>query len=309
MQPPVADFQGFVGRLQPQENGILSTTKGVLKMSLGERIQQLRKIRGLSQEQLADSLNVSRQAISKWETDQSTPEIENILALSRVFAVSTDEILGNSAVYGGEGPTVSSERMKKRQHGTAAAVRGWLHLVDMKIILFIFSILCFIAISVCIIVNYAIDHRITWAMYTVVSVSFGWLIFASSLFKKLAVSLCAATLLSIPFLYFIEKITPVSDWFFGLGLPIAVTGIVLVWTIYLLFRFFKVSLWYDLAISVFLCGVADILIINYIVNSYLSTKTTHLEYSISIFSYTLVTLLLGILGYIRSRKKAAEKNL
>ena len=57
-------------------------------MNLGERIQHLRKNRGLSQEQLADSLNVSRQAISKWETNQSSPEIENILALSREFAIS-----------------------------------------------------------------------------------------------------------------------------------------------------------------------------------------------------------------------------
>lgn len=64
-------------------------------MSLGEKIQQLRKAAGLSQEQLAELLKVSRQAISKWETDQSSPEIEKILALSQLFAVSTDELLGN----------------------------------------------------------------------------------------------------------------------------------------------------------------------------------------------------------------------
>lgn len=65
-------------------------------MNLGEKIQQLRKSAGLSQEQLAEALGVSRQAISKWETDQSVPELDKLLAISRVFSVSTDELLGNA---------------------------------------------------------------------------------------------------------------------------------------------------------------------------------------------------------------------
>lgn len=67
-------------------------------MTLGERIQLLRKAAGLSQEQLAEIVGVSRQAVSKWETDQSSPDIENILALSKAFSISTDELLGNAAV-------------------------------------------------------------------------------------------------------------------------------------------------------------------------------------------------------------------
>ena len=67
-------------------------------MTLGERIQKLRKTTGLSQEQLAELVGVSRQAISKWETDQSAPELENILLLSKAFSVSTDELLGNEVI-------------------------------------------------------------------------------------------------------------------------------------------------------------------------------------------------------------------
>lgn len=89
-------------------------------MTLGERIQQLRKSVGLSQEQLADAAGVSRQAISKWETDQSTPEIEKLLALSKVFSVSTDELLGNDTAAGAEAPASRIKEsvkmnMKKRQ--------------------------------------------------------------------------------------------------------------------------------------------------------------------------------------------------
>ncbi len=72
-------------------------------MTMGERIQLLRKAAGLSQEQLAESVGVSRQAVSKWETDQSSPDINNILALSRAFSVSTDELLGNTEGVVGSG--------------------------------------------------------------------------------------------------------------------------------------------------------------------------------------------------------------
>ena len=62
-------------------------------MNIGEKIQQLRRAAGLSQEQLAEAVAVSRQAISKWETGQSLPEIDNIMRLCKAFAITSDELL------------------------------------------------------------------------------------------------------------------------------------------------------------------------------------------------------------------------
>lgn len=62
-------------------------------MDLAERIYRLRKEKGISQEELADELGVSRQAISKWESGQSTPDLERILAMSYYFGVTTDYLL------------------------------------------------------------------------------------------------------------------------------------------------------------------------------------------------------------------------
>ena len=68
-------------------------------MTIEERIQELRKSKGLSQEQLAEVVGVSRQAISKWESGQSMPEIEKLMALSDLFGVSIDFILkGETAI-------------------------------------------------------------------------------------------------------------------------------------------------------------------------------------------------------------------
>ena len=62
-------------------------------MMLGEKLHQLRKKRGMSQEELAGQLAVSRQAVSKWELGESVPDTENIVQLSKLFVVSTDYLL------------------------------------------------------------------------------------------------------------------------------------------------------------------------------------------------------------------------
>lgn len=63
-------------------------------MTLGQRIAQKRKEQGLSQEGLGEQLGVSRQAIYKWESDASLPEIDKLITLSRIFSVSVGWLLG-----------------------------------------------------------------------------------------------------------------------------------------------------------------------------------------------------------------------
>lgn len=62
-------------------------------MTLGEKIYKLRTERSLSQEAFGESLGVSRQSVSKWETDQSVPELDKIVAISELFGVTTDYLL------------------------------------------------------------------------------------------------------------------------------------------------------------------------------------------------------------------------
>lgn len=65
--------------------------------NVSERIQALRKAAGMTQEELAERMGVSRQAVSKWESEQSVPELDKIVLLSEVFLVSTDYILKGQA--------------------------------------------------------------------------------------------------------------------------------------------------------------------------------------------------------------------
>ena len=62
-------------------------------MTLGEKIKESRKQCGLSQEQLAEKMSVSRSAVAKWETDKGMPDVDNLKALSQLLSVSVDYLL------------------------------------------------------------------------------------------------------------------------------------------------------------------------------------------------------------------------
>ena len=71
-------------------------------MKLSEKIVNLRKARNMSQEELAEQLGVSRQAVSRWEVGSALPDASNILQLSKLFGVSADYLLNDH--YKGESP-------------------------------------------------------------------------------------------------------------------------------------------------------------------------------------------------------------
>lgn len=63
-------------------------------MDLGNKLLELRKKKGLSQEEAAEKLNVSRQTISKWETNQSTPDYDKVLPICNLYEITTNELFG-----------------------------------------------------------------------------------------------------------------------------------------------------------------------------------------------------------------------
>ena len=66
-------------------------------MDFNNKLYELRKQKGLSQEELANRLNVSRQTISKWEIGDSTPDMEKLIAISDLFDISLDELVHGKA--------------------------------------------------------------------------------------------------------------------------------------------------------------------------------------------------------------------
>lgn len=115
-------------------------------MEFHDKLYQLRKQKGLSQEELANRLNVSRQTISKWELGDSTPDMEKLAAIGNLFVISLDELVmdkipmeaGKSAdkseiINELQQKVLTEENKKKAKRGLkiAAILFGILVLIDL----------------------------------------------------------------------------------------------------------------------------------------------------------------------------------
>lgn len=99
-------------------------------MEFNEKLQELRKQRGLTQEELAEALYVSRTAVSKWESGRGVPNIESLKAISKFFSVTIDELLSGEEIL-----TIADEDNKRREKHTRDLVFG---LLDCSLIMFLF---------------------------------------------------------------------------------------------------------------------------------------------------------------------------
>ena len=77
---------------------VLNKEVQTMEESLGQRIARLRKNKGLTQEELGDKVGVSSQAVSKWETDSSVPDVMLLVKIANLFDISVDELLGNDRI-------------------------------------------------------------------------------------------------------------------------------------------------------------------------------------------------------------------
>lgn len=107
-------------------------------MEVGNKINQLRKLSGMTQEQLAEKLSVSRQTISKWESGSTSPDLESIIKLSKMFHVSLDDLLmeGDASVTNKNDEQITLEDMIK------------INLHNRKMTLLLISGLIFIMVSI-----------------------------------------------------------------------------------------------------------------------------------------------------------------
>ena len=112
-------------------------------MSLGEKLLSLRKKKGLSQEEVADLLHVTRQTVSKWETDQSTPDFDKVVPICKLYDISTEELFGEVAVSEKEVINSSNDVVNYREYNQKKALY-----TTLAVMLYILSIVVIIFFSV-----------------------------------------------------------------------------------------------------------------------------------------------------------------
>ena len=100
-------------------------------MEFNEKLQELRKQKGITQEELAESIYVSRAAVSKWESGRGYPNIESLKAIARFFSVTVDELLSTDEVL-----TIAEEDSRQRENKIRNLIYGLLD-ISSAILLFL----------------------------------------------------------------------------------------------------------------------------------------------------------------------------
>lgn len=192
-------------------------------MTLGQKLQQLRKRDGLSQEALAERVAVTRQTISKWELDQSTPDLELVARLSDIFGVSTDYLIRPELAQQEKPPVPRKKRRLPNNIRSAA-----------------FAVLtggALVASCICLICDYFTTGTLSWAWIAIASITAAWLILLPALTAKNRVipkTLLAASLVSFPLLAVLALCLKQS-LIFTLGSCIALVSAAALWLSYGIF--------------------------------------------------------------------------
>ena len=99
-------------------------------MEFNEKLQELRKQKGFTQEELAELLFVSRTAVSKWESGRGYPNIDSLKAISKLFSVTIDELLSGNELL-----SIAEEENKNKESSIRSLVFG---LLDISVIMLLF---------------------------------------------------------------------------------------------------------------------------------------------------------------------------
>ena len=118
----------FYGGFQPKDSNKFSGSAVI--MEFNEKLQQLRKKKGLTQEELANSLFVSRTAVSKWESGRGYPSIESLKIIAKFFGVTIDELLSGDELL-----DVAKEEGRQKENQLRNLVFG---LLDLSAVVFLF---------------------------------------------------------------------------------------------------------------------------------------------------------------------------
>jgi transcriptional regulator with XRE-family HTH domain len=243
---------------------------------MGQFIAELRKSHQMTQKGLAEKLNVSDKAVSKWERGLSCPDISLLSPLSNILGVTTTELL-NGEKTGGE--TVDVEAMVVNALAYSEKTTKRKIELNKSIIALAYSIFLLIGIFVVSVVDVAIAGKFTWSLIPIVSSIFAWLVFYPAIrfgLKGIAGSLISFSVFIAPFLYVldsvIDRLTISNTMVFFMGIRLAPFAIAFIWLAYFLFKKLKSRLYLVLAILALsispITYVIDVIIANILAKPY-----------------------------------------
>ena len=202
------------------------------QIEIGKFIAKCRKEKKLTQAQLAEKLNITDRAVSKWETGKSMPDSSIMLELCEILGITVNELLS--------GEEIDMEIYEKKADENLIALKrkDENNMTKNVILSILFSAALLIGIMVCAICNIAISGNLTWSFIPVSSIVFAWVItFPSIIWGKrgIIVSLISLSVFIVPYLFLLGSLLKTKE-VFSVGAVMAVASIIFLWLIVAVFK-------------------------------------------------------------------------
>ena len=265
------------------------------QIEIGKFIAKCRKEKNLTQAQLAEKLNITDRAVSKWETGKSMPDSSIMLELCEILGITVNELLS--------GVEINMEDYKKRADENLIALKrkDENNMTKNVIISILFSATLLIGIMVCLICNIAISGNLTWSFIPASSIVFAWVIFFPSIIlgkRGIIVSLISLSVFILPYLFLLGSLLKVKE-VFSIGAVMAVTSIVFLWIIVALFKYIERKL---VALgTTFLSAIPFLIIVNVILSKMLEEPVLDVWDMLPIFILLILAFVSFICDYAKKK--------
>lgn len=268
---------------------------------VGSFIASMRKQKSLTQKELAEKLNVTNKAISKWETGNGYPEITIVPKLAKVLGVTTAELLNgelnvNMVSDNDDAATIINETVK--YYDKDRMKKG-------NIIIAIIFIISVLSSCICLLCNYLIDNKLNWSLYVVGAFIVLWSVILP-VFKlkrfRAVVSLGGFTVTLILYLFLIQYLVAVKGWVIPLAIPIVILSNLTLGISLFIGFYNKINKFYRAAIIVLLFGVAYEIGVQKIIEGFIGKSgANEISMIITVVSSIVIAAILTVFGYINKK--------
>ncbi len=262
----------------------------------GKFIAECRKARGLTQANLAEKLNISDRAVSKWETGKSMPDSSIMLELCQILGISVNELL--------RGERIEMENIAEKTDETLLELKkkDENYISKNGVIAIIFTVTMLVGIMVCCICDLAVTGALTWSCITLSAILFAWIIsFPVLLLGKKGVfcGMLSLSVFIIPFLYIISVLVG-TEAVFRIGAVMSVLALIYLWAVYALYIRFRNRKVLATGISVFL-AVPFMLSVNAVLSRLIGEPPLDVWDMLSVFILLIIAVSLLTADYARHK--------
>ncbi len=264
---------------------------------IGKFIAKCRKEKKLTQAQLAEKLNITDRAVSKWETGKNMPDSSIMLELCEILGITVNELLS--------GEEIDMEYYEKKADENLIALKrkDENNMTKNVIISILFSVILLIGIMVCLICNIAISSNLTWSLIPVSSIIFAWAILFPSIIlgkRGIIVSLISLSVFIIPYLFLLSRLIKVKE-IVSVGVVMAIASIVFLWIIVAIFnRIGETGKWIALGI-IFLLAIPFMFVINIMLSKMISEPIFDIWDMLSVFILLILAFVSFLCDYAKKK--------